>query len=344
LDYDFLHDVKGDSVKEMTWRLHRLITLRLAKAYKRIGSRKYRKVVDCGGLLEFKRFEDGSLRLKYATFCKTRLCPMCNWRRSMKTFAAVSRIMNDIENNYGFVFLTLTSRNIEGRELSGHIDKMVSAYKKLIERKRFTAAVRGWVRCFEVTHNWQSREYHPHYHCILAVDKTYFKSELYIQQDEWCELWRSCMDLDYTPVVDIRAFTESEKGKGKEVAEVAKYTIKSSNIMANLNAVNDYGEDVKVMARRLTDTVTDEIVMTLDSALKNRRLMGFGGIFKQKHKDLNIKDDDDLIHTGTDITHNVLNYEIERYRWDIQHRNYIKTEKKGGDNEDEKTNCNNADD
>jgi plasmid rolling circle replication initiator protein Rep len=250
--------------------------------------------------------------------------------------------MGEIENDYRFVFLTLTCRNVSGKDLSQQIDILVSAFQKLCKMKRFTAAVRGWCRCFEITHNWDRRDYHPHYHVILAVDKSYFTSDLYIKQNDWCLIWQSCMNVNYKPIVDVRVFKDSEKGKGKEVAEVAKYTIKASNIMANLSGVSEYNQEIQDEVKRFTDRITDDIVMTLDTALANRRLIGFGGIFKQKHKELNLdknEDNDDLIRSGNDGTQNIMEYEIERYRWDIGHRNYVKiiegSENYGGDNVDD---------
>ncbi|MDR2568906.1 MAG: protein rep [Oscillospiraceae bacterium] len=321
---EFLYDSKPDSIKEVDWRLRRLITLRLAQSYKRTDSGKYNRIVDCAAYLEFRRYVDNSLRLRSANFCQTRLCPTCNWRRSKKIFAQVSKIMGDIENDYSFIFLTLTCKNVSGTDLENQIDKLMLAFKKLCKYKHFQSAVLGWCRCFEITHNWKSREYHPHYHCVLAVSKSYFTSDLYISQDEFCTLWQSSLGVDYKPIVDVRAFTDSEKGEGKEIAEVAKYTIKSSNIMANLQGVSEYSQNIQDEVKRFTDSITDDIVTTLDKALANRRLIGYGGIFKQKHKELNLIDDDDLIHTGVDETQNALNYELECYRWDIRYRNYIK--------------------
>jgi plasmid rolling circle replication initiator protein Rep len=208
---------------------------------------------------------------------------------------------------------------------------MVAAYKTLCLRKRFKDAVRGWVKCFEITYNWNTGEYHPHYHCVLVVDKNYFTSNLFIQQDEWCLLWQSCLGVDYKPIVDIRVFKDSEKGKGKEVAEVAKYTIKSSNIMANLQQISPYNQDVQDEVKKITNAITDEIVSTLDSALANRRLIEYGGIMKIKHKELNLTDDTDndnadLIHIETDSPQNGTDYMVERYRWDIGLKNYVRIE------------------
>ncbi|CYH45314.1 replication protein [Streptococcus pneumoniae] len=58
---------KNKRGKDRNWRGRKLLSLKLADIFK-----------------EFIRREDGSLRLYQAYFCKNKLCPMCNWRRSMK--------------------------------------------------------------------------------------------------------------------------------------------------------------------------------------------------------------------------------------------------------------------
>ena len=337
---EILYDVKPSNGKEVAWKQRRLITLRLAQAYRRIESDKFHRIINCAGYMEFRRYSDNTLKLNTANFCQLRLCPTCNWRRSMKLFAQVSKIMNSIENDYEFLFLTLTCKNVSGSNLDSQIDTLISAFKTLCLRKQFKNVVCGWCRALEINYNWQSGEYHPHLHAILCVDKNYFKSDDYIQQDDFCLMWQSCLDVDYKPIVDIRTFTESEKGKGKEVAEVAKYTIKTSNIMANLQDIKTFSQDIQDEAKKITDRITDEIVFTLDAALRNRRLIGYGGIFKEKHKELNLDSDidSDLIHTTDDKNaQDDLKFTIERYRWDIELRNYIKIEDdntgEGSDNE-----------
>jgi len=326
---EILYDIKNGGNKEITWKLHRLITMRLAQAYKRLGIPKYNRIIDCAGYLEFRRYKDNSLKLATGNFCQTRLCPTCNWRRSKKVFAQVRKIMDSFNDDYEFIFLTLTVKNISGENLSKQIDNLVAAYKTFCLRKRIKDSILGWVKCFEVTYNWEKQEFHPHFHIIMAVEKNYFKSEKYIEQDEFCLIWQSCLDVDYKPIVHIKKFTQSEKGKGKEVAEVAKYTIKSSNIMANLHGIKSYNQDIRDEVKKITDKITDDIVLTLDSALAYRRLVEYGGIFKKKHKELNLADDindenADLVHTEADRTNKGENYEIERYRWDIGIRNYIR--------------------
>jgi plasmid rolling circle replication initiator protein Rep len=171
---------------------------------------------------------------------------------------------------------------------------------------------------------------------MLVVDKDYFKSWKYITQDEFCMLWQCCLKVGYKPVTDIRIFKDSEKGKGKEVAEVAKYTVKSSHIMANLSGIADYRQDIQEEIKLRTNKITDEIVSVLDSVLKNRRLIEYGGVIKDKHKELNLTDDvnddnADLIHTETDSIKNNSDYKVERYRWHIGLKNYVRIEDKEND-------------
>src|SRR5699024_7689237 len=48
-------------------------------------NKKAERVKDCAEKLEYKQNrETGERNLYRVWFCKSRLCPMCNWRRAMK--------------------------------------------------------------------------------------------------------------------------------------------------------------------------------------------------------------------------------------------------------------------
>ncbi|UIF33413.1 protein rep [Staphylococcus aureus] len=38
------------------------------------------KIKQCGNILEFKPTDEGYLKLHKTWFCKSKLCPVCNWR------------------------------------------------------------------------------------------------------------------------------------------------------------------------------------------------------------------------------------------------------------------------
>lgn len=313
-----LNDVKDG--KEKPWKVKKLNTLELAESYSRLGMKKSYRVRDCGSLLEFKRYhEDGSLKLYQANFCKVRLCPMCAWRRSLKIFGQVSKVMDQATKNkeYRFIFLTLTCRNVDGEELSSQIDTLFKSYHKLMRRKVVKSSVKGWFRALEVTHNLEQDTYHPHFHVVLAVNKSYFNDpKYYINQDQWTQLWKESMKIDYTPIVDVRAFkTGTNKRTSKSVAEAAKYAVKDGDFIIK----DDDGT--------VNEELTDSAVWILDGALANRRLVAFGGELKDIHKSLNLDDaeDGDLINTDNDEElREDLDYVIERYQWHIGYKQYIK--------------------
>ena len=43
-----------------------------------------RRIGDCAPFAEFERLPEGTLKLHKSSFCRCRLCPMCQWRRSLK--------------------------------------------------------------------------------------------------------------------------------------------------------------------------------------------------------------------------------------------------------------------
>ncbi len=46
--------------------------------------RKADRVKECADILQFTRNEEGRLKLHQTWFCGSRLCPVCNWRKSLK--------------------------------------------------------------------------------------------------------------------------------------------------------------------------------------------------------------------------------------------------------------------
>lgn len=183
-NFEILQDTKNG--KDNNWKERKESTLDLAASYKRIGSNKHYRVLDCSTFLEFKLTTVNDLKLTSANFCKVRLCPMCSWRRSLKIFGQVSKVMDHVEENYNYryIFLTLTVRNCYGEDLRDTLDLMTKSFNKLSERKAFKQAVKGYFRSLEITYNKKDNTYHPHFHMILAVDNSYFtQSKIYLSQE-----------------------------------------------------------------------------------------------------------------------------------------------------------------
>ena len=69
---------------------------------------------------------------------------MCAWRRSLKIFGQVSKVMDHVEKNYNYryIFLTLTVKNCYGEDLKDTLDLMTSAFNKMNQRKAFKKAIK----------------------------------------------------------------------------------------------------------------------------------------------------------------------------------------------------------
>jgi len=228
---------------------------------------------ECGSYLGFWLYEHAGLRLKEANFCGDRLCLMCNWRRSLKTYSKVARIMdyltNQSEKKYRFLFLTLSIRNCRPNELEDTINTYFYAYNKFTKNKRIKRMLKGYFRALEITYNEQDRTFHPHLHVILAVNNSYFDDKnQYIRQAEFTDIWQSAAGIDYEPIVDIRAF----KGN-KGIAEASKYSVKMDKELLKKIPLGDF--------------------KSLKLSILYRRFVGLGGILRQTAALLKIKIDDD---------------------------------------------------
>ena len=58
--------------------------------------KKAYNVRDCAEVLEFKENKNGGLKLYRAWFCKSKLCPICNWRRAMKNSYQAQKVVEAV--------------------------------------------------------------------------------------------------------------------------------------------------------------------------------------------------------------------------------------------------------
>ncbi len=298
----------------------------LIESYERLGyDRRAERIKSCATFLEYRTPTDNSddPRLHRANFCKDRLCNVCAWRRSLKIFGQVSKVMDELQKEYAFVFLTLTVRNCSAPELSTTIDKLQKAFTKFIKSEK-TTAFKGYFKAIEITHhnNYPTKiQYHPHIHAIIAVNKSYFTSRDYLSKDKIIKLWQEKLQTEYEPSVDIHKVKPQIDEKGewsikKAVCETAKYTVKTRTITQGTN------EEI------------DRAVKAYTASLENRRVCSFGGVFKETANRLKLDDmiDGDLINTDNKKIRYDLEYIIESFEWRIgygyiESGNYIKKPK-----------------
>lgn len=314
------------SGKERPWRKKKLRSQLTAEVYEKAGlAAKAKRMQECAETMVFKG-NGAELKLYQAYFCKVRLCPMCNWRRSLKIGYQNKQIVEEVnkQEKVRWLFLTLTIKNTVPERLPETLKTMFRAFNNLTKRKPFQKAVRGYFRALEVTKNRETGEYHPHFHVLLCVVPSYFKKkDYYIKQSEWTSLWQQVMKLDYTPIVHIqRVKPKKNLDDLKDYENEFKKTIEEQ---AALNEVSKYpvkDSDV-IQGNEVTDE-NIETVLALDNALAYKRLIGYGGILKEMRAKLAMDDaeDGDLIKiTGDDEVANGTFDVIAK--WHIGLKNYV---------------------
>ena len=230
--------------------------------------------------------------------------------------------MDEIQDKYFFLFLTLTVRNCSSDELPNTINRMQAAWNNLIHYKAFENAVKGFFRALEVTHNTDTDSpnydtYHPHFHCILAVDCRYFKSEDYVPRDKWLQMWQKAYKDPLITQVDIRRCKSKEdirqgekavKALSSAVAEIAKYSVKSADYLGEVRNGS--------LVRPFDDDFMDSAVSALTVALYKRRLISFGGVIEDVRRRLMLDDveDGDLVHLDGNIRSDLC-LQVWRYGW-----------------------------
>jgi plasmid rolling circle replication initiator protein Rep len=275
---EVLQDINNKG-KERPWVAKKVKTMIVSEDFAGLKEvNRADRLASCCSWLKFAECnKDGYKKLIGANFCRDRMCPMCNWRRSRKMAGQISMVLHEAaerEPKMKFIFVTLTVKNCKGEDLDKAIGDMLKGFDKMMKSARVNNICLGFARNLEVTYNRKANTYHPHIHMLMGVKPSYFGGREYINQAEWTSLWWDACKMDYKPVVNTKAVkATADKSMAKTAAEVGKYSVKDS----------DYGfEDDRKLSM--------QVLFYLSSALKGRRLIGYGKLFAKVHKELHLQD------------------------------------------------------
>ncbi|PTJ44506.1 protein rep [Staphylococcus simulans] len=221
-------------------------------------------IKDCNTFLSF--VADKTLQKKKlykSNLCKNRFCPVCAWRKARKDALGLSLMMQYIkqEEQKEFLFLTLTTPNVKSDDLESEIKHYNQSFRRLSNRKKFKSIAKGYVRKLEVTYNQKRDDYNPHFHVLIAVNKSYFKdTKSYISQKEWLNLWKDVTGIDEITQVHVQKIKQNNN---KELYEMAKYSGKDSDYLIN-----------------------QKVFDTFYKSLKGKQILVYSGLFKEARKKL----------------------------------------------------------
>ncbi|WP_113588160.1 protein rep, partial [Staphylococcus aureus] len=227
-----------------------------------IGENQMDLVEDCNTFLSF--VADKTLekqKLYKANSCKNRFCPVCAWRKARKDALGLSLMMQYIkqEEKKEFIFLTLTTPNVKATKLESEIKRYNQSFRRLTNRKHFKSIAKGYVRKLEITYNKKRDDYNPHFHVLIAVNKSYFTDKrYYISQQEWLDLWRDVTGISEITQVQVQKIRQNNN---KELYEMAKYSGKDSDYLINQKVFDAFYK-----------------------SLKGKQVLVYSGLFKEARK------------------------------------------------------------
>lgn len=222
----------------------------------------------------------GHFHLTTASLCRDRLCPLCEWRLSMKRFAKMMALVNCIraESDETWAAYTLTGKNCRGDELEFMLCEMSRAWNCIASAKKFKQHYSGWAKSLEITYNHDTHTFHPHFHILTVGDGC---DSTYILQR-----WQKA-----TTFATSWMAQETHRITSKWVDEPTSDDIVAAVLEAYKYAIKEQPDK----KGRIIDDMPIGDFRILAESIGGKRLISFGGIIKEWAKELELeveKDDD----------------------------------------------------
>lgn len=226
---------------------------------------KLDRLKECGNFIKFQASEDKTkFILAGGNFCKNRFCPFCSWLKAKRTAFELLELIKVVEytEKLAFIFITLTVPNVPRESLREEIENFNKSFKRLFQTEEFKAFNKGFIRKLEVTYNEERNDYHPHFHLVVAVNKSYFKSRDYMSKRRLLELWQRATRNPAITQVDIKP---CRMDTVKQVMELATYSAKQGDLYSSKEVFDGFYE-----------------------GLFRKKLLVYNGIFKEYKKKIEV--------------------------------------------------------
>lgn len=222
---------------------------------------KLDRLKECGNFIKFQSSEDKTkFILAGGNFCNNRFCPFCSWLKAKRTAFELLELIKVVEykEKFAFLFITLTVPNVPKESLRKEIEDFNKSFKRLFQSQEFKAFNKGFIRKLEITYNEERNDYHPHFHLVVAVNKSYFTSRDYMSKRRLLELWQRATRNPVITQVDIKP---CRMNTVKQVMELATYSAKQGDLYSSKEVFDGFYE-----------------------GLFRKKLLVYNGIFKEYKK------------------------------------------------------------
>lgn len=226
---------------------------------------KLDRLKECGNFIKFQSSEDKTkFILAGGNFCNNRFCPFCSWLKAKRIAFELLELIKVVEykEKFAFLFITLTVPNVPKESLREEIENFNISFNRLWKTKEFKAFNKGFIRKLEITYNEERNDYHPHFHLVVAVNKSYFTSRDYMSKRRLLELWQRATRNPNITQVDIKP---CRMDTVKQVMELATYSAKQGELYSSKEVFDGFYE-----------------------GLFRKKLLVYNGIFKEYKKKIEV--------------------------------------------------------
>lgn len=227
--------------------------------------------------------------IKRVNLCKDKFCYNCQSMLAIRRQMKFSPQLEKERQNYLVAHVIVTVPNVKGDDLAKVIDSMYKKFPYMLRYLKGQKKVKGvnflkygyegGIRSLEVTYNKATKEFHPHFHCML--------------------LFRPDLDLKRTKTNKF-SYDKGVSGVQRKFAEVEillqkVWYLLFNGITVTLKAIEDLkaGYDIQVLdsqgyfhecfkyackgAFEDNSIYNEQVFRVLEKALKNRRIIqGYG--------------------------------------------------------------------
>jgi len=246
---------------------------------------------------------------KKTNLCKDKFCNNCKKVKQAARLAKFAPVIENLKKDYNLFHLVLTNPNCTGEDLEADIKKMFKNFFKLNRYLKQDAKIKGidfglygyvgGIRSLEVT--FESDSYHPHLHCIIALDKDVKLDKTITNKYSYSygKLNRLFSDFEVLIQKIWYLLHNGQKVTKKAIDELTEgYSCVSDTIDES-----SYHEVFKYMTKGTDEEkniLTYDNFKTLYFALHGvRQIQGYGLFY-------NIKDDDSIVEKVDEIYNSIL--------------------------------------
>lgn len=284
--------------------------------YEKTGEEKFMnksKFIDgCCKLWDVDFFQQLKIKnIKRVNLCKDKFCFNCQSMFAIRRQLQFGPILDAFRKEYDVYHLVVTVPNCEGGELKALINKMYKKFPFLLRYFRGKAKVKnidflkygyaGAVRALEVTQNQETKEFHPHFHCMVLLRKGLDLKGKYISSFSYGKEngFHKFSDLEILMQKIWYLIMNDERVTVKSIEELKQgYDIYMTDSEGHYHEVFKYACKGAFDPDKGAFLYKEQVFWTLyDSLNKRRMIQGYGKLYSFDDVDGDILNDElDYMH------------------------------------------------